>query len=262
MPESAEEPRFARLAELARRLDRNPKLVAAARRAREMLPGDSEFGDSLSTAGSKQPHVLGRQLALLTAERPGLFRETGLSALQVWQAMSEAQGRGRGTADVAVVFTDLVAFSDWALEAGDDEALRLLRCVDEVLEPAVREHGGEVVKRMGDGMMAVFADPQDALRALLAIFDGLRSIEAPGYTPRLRAGLHQGRPRRLGGDYFGVDVNIAARLAENASAGEILVSDPTCELLELDGLQARRRRWLKVKGAPRDLGVHAVSADR
>ncbi len=260
MSESAVEPRFARLAEVARRFDRNPKLVAAARRLREMLPGDSEFGDSLSTAGSRQPHVLGRQLALLTAERPGLLRETGLTALQVWQAMSEAQGRGRGTAEVAVVFTDLVAFSEWALEAGDDEALRLLRCLDEVLEPAVRERGGEVVKRMGDGMMAVFDDPQDALRALLAIFEGVRSIEAPGYECRLRAGLHLGKPRRLGGDYFGVDVNIAARLAENASSGEILVSDPTCERLELDGLQARRRRWLKVKGAPSDLGVHAVSA--
>ena len=260
MPESADAPRFARLADVARRFDGNPRLVAAARRLRQMLPGDSEFGDSLSTAGSKQPHVLGRQLSILTAERPGLLRETGLTALQVWQAMSEAQGRGRGTDDVTIAFTDLVAFSEWALEAGDDEAVRLLRCLDEVLEPAVREQRGEVVKRMGDGMMAAFGDPQDALRALLAIYDGLRSVEAPGYTPRLRAGLHCGKPRRLGGDYFGVDVNIAARLAENASAGEILVSEPTCERLELDGLQARRKRWLKVKGAPRDLGVQAISA--
>jgi adenylate cyclase len=240
-------------------VDRNPALLAAARRARELLPGDAEFGDSLSTAGSRQPHVLGRRLSAMTAERPGVLRETGLSALQVWQALSEAQGRGRGTDDVAIVFTDLVDFSEWALEAGDDAALRLLRCLDDVLEPAVRDRDGEIVKRLGDGMMAVFDDPQAGLDALMAIYGDLHTVEAPGYEARLRAGLHVGRPRRLGGDYFGVDVNIAARLAECASADEILVSDRTAELLDGEALNMRRKRRLKVKGAPRDMGAYAVS---
>src|SRR4051794_41818879 len=123
-------------------MDRNPKLVAAARRARELLPGDAEFGDSLSTAGSRQPHVLGRRLSALTAERPGVLRETGLSALQVWQSLSEAQGRGRGVSELAIVFTDLVEFSEWALEAGDDAAGRLRGCPDDVLAPTGPAHGG------------------------------------------------------------------------------------------------------------------------
>jgi adenylate cyclase len=240
-------------------MDRNPRLVAAARRARELLPGDAEFGDSLSTAGSRQPHVLGRRLSELTAERPGVLRETGLSALQVWQALSEAQGRGRGAEEVAIVFTDLVAFSEWALEVGDDAALRLLRCLDDVLEPTVREHGGEVVKRLGDGMMAVFDGPQAGLDALLDIYRQLDTVEAPGYEPRLRAGLHCGRPRHLGGDYFGVDVNIAARLAESAGPDEILVSDRTAELLDGDAVAMRRKRRFKVKGAPSDMGAFVVS---
>src|SRR3954469_6139330 len=146
MVESAEKQRFwARVAGLVQRVDRSPSLIAAARRARQMLPGDAEFGDSLSTAGTKQPHVLGRQLSLMTAERPGVLRETGLSALQVWQALSEAQGRGRGTDEVTIVFTDLVDFSEWALEAGDDAALRLLRCLDDIVQPATHRAGGEVV---------------------------------------------------------------------------------------------------------------------
>src|SRR4051794_14311154 len=107
-----------------------------------MLPGDAEFGDPLSTAGSEQPHVVGRRLSALTAERPGLLRETGLSALQVWESISEKQGRGRGKEQLAVVFTDLAAFSEWALKAGDDEAVRLLRDVDCAMEPAVRGRGG------------------------------------------------------------------------------------------------------------------------
>jgi adenylate cyclase len=255
-----ERQRFSRrIAAFVERMDSSPTLLAAARRARQMLPGDAEFGDSLSTAGSRQPHVLGRRLAALTAERPGVLRETGLSALQVWQALSEAQGRGRGTDELTIVFTDLVEFSEWALEAGDDAAVRLLRCLDDVLEPTVRDHGGDVVKRLGDGMMAVFDGPQHGLDALLAIYRELPTVEADGYTPRLRAGLHVGRPRRLGGDYFGVDVNIAARLAESASPDEILLSDVAASKLDGDTVDMRRKRRLKVKGAPRDMGAFAVS---
>ena len=47
-----------------------------------------------------------------------------MGALQVWQSLSEAQGRGHGDRDVAILFTDLVDFSDWVLEAGDDAGRR------------------------------------------------------------------------------------------------------------------------------------------
>src|SRR4051794_18318156 len=127
-----------------------------------MLPGDAEFGDPLSTAGNEQPQVVGRRLSALTAERPGLLRETGLSALQVWESISEKQGRGRGKERLAVVFTDLASFSEWALKAGDDEAVRLLREVDCAMEPAMRERRGRGVKRMGGGVMAGFSGPAGA----------------------------------------------------------------------------------------------------
>src|SRR4051795_6089582 len=169
--------RRAKVAAGAKKLNESPALLTAAKIVRQLLPGDSKFGDPLSTAGKKQAEIAGKRLSELTAERPGVLREAGLSALQVWQALSEAQGRGRGAEEGAIVFTDLVAFSEWALEVGDDAALRLLRCLDDVLEPTVREHGGEVVKRLGDGMMAAFDDPQAALEALLAIFGDLDTVE-------------------------------------------------------------------------------------
>src|SRR5947209_4445393 len=98
----------AALAASARKTNANPKLLSAAKMLREILPGDSKFGDPLSTGGREQAQVAGRRLAELTAERPGVLREAGLSALQVWQAMAEVQGRGRGERDLAIVFTDLV----------------------------------------------------------------------------------------------------------------------------------------------------------
>ena len=248
-----------KVAASARRLNQNAKLLTAARLARELLPGDSRFGDPLSTAGEEQPQVVGRRVSALTAERPGVLREAGLTALQVWQAVGEAQGRGQGTREVAIVFTDLVGFSDWALEAGDEAALELLRDVGQAMEPPVTDNGGEVVKRLGDGMMAVFDHPSDALEAIGQARDRLGAVEVAGYRPRFRAGVHVGRPRRLGGDYLGVDVNIAARVAEQASAEEVLVSDRTLQLLDSEGLDVKKKRRFKVKGVPSDMNAYRVA---
>jgi adenylate cyclase len=251
-----------KLAGAAKRLDRQPKLLAAARLARQLLPGDSRFGDPLSTAGSEPPHVMGRRLSMLTAERPGLSRELGLTALQVWQAMSEAQGRGRGEEEVAILFTDLADFSDWALEAGDTLALELLRDVGEAIEPCIAAHEGEVVKRLGDGLMAVFPDASSALEATLEGRERLLEVEVAGHKPCIRAGIHVGRPRRLGGDYLGVDVNIAARLIEEASADEVLISDRALEGIDDDRVQTKRRWRFKAKGAPSELTAFAVKSSR
>jgi adenylate cyclase len=183
--------------------------------------------------------------------------ELSLGALQLWQALAESQGRGRGEVDVAVMFTDLAGFSSWALEAGDERAIGLLREVSEAIEPAVLAQRGEIVKRLGDGLMAAFRDGQTAVAAALDARERAATIEVAGYRPRLRTGIHLGRPRKVGGDYFGVDVNIAARLAEAARPDEILVSDSTLPGLARRGVRARRRRF-QAKGAPKDFAAHSV----
>ena len=249
----------AKLRERANRVDESPALLTAAKLVRQVLPGDSRYGDPLSTAGSESPQVLGRRLAQLTEKRPGAMREAGMGALQMWQAVSEAQGRGRGDTELTIVFTDLSNFSDWALDAGDDQAIELLRDVGQAIEPPVTEHGGRVVKRLGDGMMAVFAEPTEALEAVKEGRDHLDKVKCDGYEPKLRAGLHVGKPRKIGGDYLGVDVNIAARLAENAGADEILVSETLLEKLgDQDGLDVKKKRKFKVKGVPKDMTAHTV----
>jgi adenylate cyclase len=145
------------------------------------------------------------------------------------------------------------------LEAGDEAALDLLREVGEAIERPVADHGGEVVKRLGDGMMAVFPEPEAALAAVVEAQERLAAVSANGYQPRIRAGMHVGQPRKLGGDYLGVDVNIAARVAEEARADELLVSDRALELLDADALDARRKRRFSVKGVPKDLTVYSVA---
>jgi adenylate cyclase len=80
---------------------------------------------------------------------------------------------------------------------------------------------------------------------------------APAKAARLRIGIHLGRPRKTGGDYFGVDVNIAARLAEAAEPDEILVSGRTLGALDRAALVSTKRRFA-AEGAPPDLTAHAV----
>ena len=259
-PASQEErARLPRVARGARRIDEAPVLVRAAKRARDLLPGDRAVGDPLSTAANRPADLLARYLSEVT-ERPSTLREVGLAALQVYQSVSEAQGRGRGDTRCAIVFTDLVEFSAWALDAGDAEAVQLLRDVASAVEPAIQGRGGRVVKRLGDGHMAVFGDAGDAVHAVLDAGERLRAVEARGYEPAIRAGVHVGRPRRIGGDYLGVDVNIAARLTDAASGGQVLVSETARAELGDESFDFKKQRRFRAKGAPRDLEVFEVRA--
>jgi adenylate cyclase len=188
-------------------------------------------------------------------------RELGFGALQLWQVVSEAQGRGRGDEPLAILFTDLVGFSDWALEAGDDAGLELLRMVGRTVDPAIKAREGRIVKRLGDGVMAVFDDAGQAVDAALESTRAVREIELDGYRPELRGGIHFGRPRKLGSDYFGVDVNVAARVADAAGPGEVLISEAVCDQLGNSDMELRRRWRFKAKGTPKDLKVFAAKLD-
>jgi adenylate cyclase len=247
-----------RFVDAARTLNREPRLVQAARRTREWALGSEQVGDRLTTARERPSDLAVRHVAALAGSEPGVFGELGLSAVQAWQRLSESQGRGRGEVEVAVLFTDLVGFSDWALASGDDLAIELLKEVSEATEPAIVSRRGEIVKRLGDGLMGAFADAPSAIEAALEACERTEAIELDGYRPRLRGGIHLGRPRKIGGDYFGVDVNIAARLAQAARPGEVLVSDRTLRALDEEAISRSEERPFSAKGAPEDLVAHAV----
>ncbi|HWN73127.1 MAG TPA: adenylate/guanylate cyclase domain-containing protein [Solirubrobacterales bacterium] len=258
MPTGPDENAAKRFAAAARRLNRQPRLLRTARSTRERLLGGDEFVDRLSTARGRPSDVAAQQLVDLRGETHGVLGELGLTALQAWQRLAESQDRGRGKVEVAILFTDLVGFSSWALEAGDEPALRLLREVAEAIEPPIAERQGEVVKRLGDGLMAAFWDAQSAAEAALVAHERIAQVAADGYRPQLRTGIHLGRPRKVGGDYLGIDVNIAARLCEEANPGEILVSDRALLKLDPNRMTGKHRRF-SAKGAPKDLAVYSLA---
>jgi adenylate cyclase len=243
------------LRDAVRRTDANPQLVATAKFLRSLIPGGDPGTDEL-------PRPVERLVTEVQPKGPSAMRELGKGALQAWQALSDAQKRRRGTADVAILFTDLVGFSDWALEAGDEAALEVLRQVGDAEQKAISNSKGAVVKRLGDGAMAVFSQAEQAVNAALDAQRGLAKVKVEGYRPMLRAGVHQGTPRKVKGDFLGVDVNIAARVGDAAQGGEVLVSDTV--RAELDGGRFKfgAARPLAAPGAPEDLTVSAVKAKR
>jgi class 3 adenylate cyclase len=173
--------------------------------------------------------------------------------------------------EVTLVFSDLVGFSSWSLTAGDDATLRLLRRVAQAYEPPLLEAGGRIVKRMGDGSMAVFTDAGTAVRAVLNAMAAVGSVEVDGYIPRMRVGAHTGRPHRIGSDWLGVDVNIASRVMERATRGGLVVSQTTLDQISAEDLAAmnvtvkRQRRQvfsLKPDGVPPELAMYRLRRSR
>lgn len=245
-----------------RALNRHPPLVEAVKGARERTLGEDVLGERLAaTRTGPAAELLARELAALRNDAAGLLGELGLSALQAWQRLAERQGRGRGEIDVAILFTDLAGFSTWALDAGDRAAIELLRAIGDEIEPAIVQRRGSVVKRLGDGLMAALPNAPSAVEAAFAARERAATIEVAGYRPALRTGIHLGRPRKLGRDYFGVDVNIAARLVEAAGPGEILISERTLRRLDPRRVSATEMRFA-AKGVPTDLAVHSVDRAR
>ena len=72
--------------------------------------------------------------------------------------------------------------------------------------------------------------------------------------------MHVGQPREIGGDYLGVDVNIAARVAEGAGGDELLASESVIEALDGAAVKPRKKRLFRGKGVPKDLSIYSLEA--
>ena len=125
-----------------------------------------------------------------------------------------------------ILFTDGVASTPLLAQLKDEKMRAIMRDHDEVLEAAVTNHGGRVIKTIGDAFMAEFAVPSGAVEAAIAAQRGIRDKFADSDVPiRLRIGINAGEPIEEDGDLHGASVVIAKRLESEAENGGILVSD-------------------------------------
>ena len=153
------------------------------------------------------------------------------------------------TGIVTFVFTDIEGSTDLVQTLGDGYRAMQERH-DEIIQAAITAEGGHVIRTEGDGFFVTFHNPIQALRAVVAAQRDLAGFDWPSAEPlHVRMGLHTGHGVLGGGDYIGIDVNRAARIAAAANGGQILVSEATRAMVRYD---------LPDGVALRDLGQHRL----
>jgi adenylate cyclase len=120
----------------------------------------------------------------------------------------------------AICFLDVTGYTRLTQERGDRAAAELAESLARLVQRTSADHAGRPVKWLGDGVMFFFRDPAQGVLAALDMVDG---VVAAGLPPA-HVGLHAGPVVVQEGDYYGQTVNIAARIADYARPGEVLVS--------------------------------------
>ena len=121
----------------------------------------------------------------------------------------------------AIAFLDLTGYTALTEARGDEAAAELAGRLASLVHRAAQSHGGHPVKWLGDGVMFYFPDPGGAVASALDLVEQT----ARATDVRARVGVNAGRVISREGDYFGRTVNVAARIADFARPGEVLVSD-------------------------------------
>jgi class 3 adenylate cyclase len=152
-----------------------------------------------------------------------------------------------------VLFTDLVGSTARATELGDRRWRELLEQHNAAVRRELERFGGDEVDTAGDGFFATFDGPARAIRCARAIVDAVRPLGL-----EVRAGLHTGEVELLDGKVAGIAVNIGARVAARAAAGEVLVSGTVRDLVAGSGIAFEDRGVAELKGVPGEWRLSAV----
>ena len=168
---------------------------------------------------------------------------------------SAAPARGRHLA--TVLFTDIVGATERAVALGDQRWRELLERHHARVRAELARHDGREVDTAGDGFLAAFDTPVQALRCALASADALRPL---GLS--IRAGVHTGECEPIGEKLAGIAVHIGARIAARAEADEVWVSSTVKDLAAGADLVFDDRGFHSLKGIPGDWRLFAVTSSR
>jgi class 3 adenylate cyclase len=232
--------------------------------ARRVAPGSVGLSARNATA-HRQRVILAdassdRQIApaSLVSMMPEFRREFGVQVL--------APNVRIGTRSVALLFTDLSGSTALYRQIGDARAYALVRDHFDLLRGLVEQHGGAVVKTVGDAVMASFHTASAALMAALAMraaFDGWIAAQGVDPVPRLNVGIHVGPALAVhsdtgGMDWFGSTVNLAARAQSAARDGALVVTDAVHD----DPVVQTRLREAGLSPAPFEAELKGIGAQR
>jgi class 3 adenylate cyclase len=163
---------------------------------------------------------------------------------------------------ITLLFSDIENSTVINARLGDDRWMKELRAHTKLVQELVVRHDGHIVKSQGDGFMLAFKQPTQAVACAVALQRALDRKRRGKERLRVRVGVHTGRAISEDGDFFGENVAFAARVAQEAKGGEILVSSAVMRAVEADGqdgspafTSARDVELKGIEGAQRLHGV-------
>lgn len=168
----------------------------------------------------------------------------------------------RTTSTGAVLFTDLVGFTEYNNVVGDSEAVAVLDTQTRLAAHAVETFGrGRVVKELGDGLMCWFDTPAGAIEAALDLMAEVeRGRESGTFPLAIRMGVHHGDAVQRGDDFVGNTINVGARIADLAGPGELLVSDDALSVIgDTSDISCAAVGPVRVKGVVEPIWIQRVS---
>jgi adenylate cyclase len=212
----------------------------------EMHEATIGFGEELA------PLIEQAMLAIYHAHQEHTWSEDLIEEVEV--ALDHTGLRKRLTTTPAICFLDISGYTRLTEERGDEAAAELAMRLTPIVQRQAERHGGKVVKWLGDGVMIHF---RRALNAVPAALDLLDAIADAGLPPA-HVGIETGPVVFEGGDYFGRTVNLAARIAEQALAGQVLLSDDVAGTVDRDRFVITSVGPVRLKGVSDPVHLHAV----
>ena len=165
------------------------------------------------------------------------------------------------TANLAIVFTDIVGYADRLSRQTYEQSQRMLRLHEALVLPVFRAYRGRRVKSIGGTLLVTFESPTDAILCASAVQDRIWEWNkgVPEWDRiKVRVGVNVGEVRLEKGDVFGEPVNIAARVLGLADAGEVLFTESIWLSMNRNEIEADDGGYQELKGVPEPVRVFRV----
>jgi adenylate cyclase len=212
----------------------------------EMLQTQADFGAQIA------PFMEELLLAIYHGQQEHAWTKSAVEDVE--DALEKAGLLRRLHRPPAMCFLDITGYTRMTEERGDEAAAELAERLGTLVRRSSREHGGQPVKWLGDGVMFYFPEPGAGVLAALDMVEGI----ANETLPPAHVGMHAGPVVFQEGDYFGRTVNIAARIGEYARPGEVLVSQEVVDASDGEPVTFAEIGPVELKGVSGTLRLHSA----
>ncbi|MFC1743495.1 adenylate/guanylate cyclase domain-containing protein [Candidatus Riflebacteria bacterium] len=215
--------------------------------------GGSYEPELLTADASKKEKISDDRLNELLEKRKMAMEEIKTLEKSIITASSREQ---------TIMFTDIAGYTSRSRESSLLDVMSFLKEHDTLLVPQIEKNGGQVVKFIGDAILATFENANKAVLSAIGIQKSLKEYNLnKDETEKLmvRVAINTGEVIVKEHDVLGDAVNVAARIEGAAAAGEIIISKDTLECLENGLFNVSFHKEFQAKGISENIPLHKVN---